>query len=48
VGFVFQDSIIFNLTVRENIAFSQIVSEEDMQKALITAEAKEFIDELPL
>lgn len=47
VGFVFQDSIIFNLTLRENIAFSQDVKEEDMQRAIETAELSDFIDALP-
>ena len=47
VGFVFQDSIIFNLTVRENIAFSKTVKDEDLEKAITTAEMKDFIDSLP-
>jgi len=47
VGFVFQDSIIFNLTLRENIAFSNTVSDEDLEKAITTAELKDFIDALP-
>jgi len=47
VGFVFQDSIIFNLTLRENIAFSKTVSDEDLKKAITTAELKDFIDALP-
>src|SRR5205814_4518097 len=47
VAFVFQDSIIFNLTVRENIAFSKTVKDEDLEKAVATAELKEFIDSLP-
>jgi ATP-binding cassette subfamily B protein len=47
VGFVFQDSIIFNLTLRENIAFSKTVKDEDLEKAIATAELKEFIDALP-
>ena len=47
VGFVFQDSIIFNLTLRENIAFSKTVSDEDLEKAITTAELKDFIDALP-
>ncbi|HYR82724.1 MAG TPA: ABC transporter ATP-binding protein [Terriglobia bacterium] len=47
VGFVFQDSIIFNLTLRENIAFSKTVSDEDLEKAIATAELRDFIDSLP-
>jgi ATP-binding cassette subfamily B protein len=47
IGFVFQDSIIFNLTLRENIAFSTSVTNEDLQKAIDTAELHDFIHELP-
>lgn len=48
IGFVFQDSIMFNMTVRENIAFNEIVTEELMQKAIETAELSDFIKSLPL
>ena len=47
VGFVFQDAIIFNLTLRENIAFSKTVTDADLEKAIATAELKDFIDALP-
>lgn len=47
VGFVFQDSIIFNLSLRENIAFSKTVTDKDLQKAVQTAELEEFIAGLP-
>ncbi len=47
LGLVFQDSIIFNLTVRENIAFGQDVSPENFERAIQTAELKDFIDTLP-
>lgn len=47
VGFVFQDSIIFNLSLRENIAFSTTVTDADLAKALDTAELTEFVDNLP-
>ena len=46
VGFVFQDSDMFNLTLRENIAFSKTVKDEDLEKAIVTAELKDFIDAL--
>ncbi|MDB5224962.1 MAG: transporter ATP-binding protein [Candidatus Adlerbacteria bacterium] len=46
VGFVFQDSIIFNLTVRENIAFSTTVTDKDLEKAIETAELHDFVDTL--
>ncbi len=47
VGFVFQDSVIFNLTVRENIAFSTSVEAQDIGKALATAELDDFVAALP-
>jgi len=47
VGFVFQDSIIFNMSIRENIAFSDTVTDESLEKAIETAELKDFIDALP-
>ncbi|MET3114342.1 ATP-binding cassette subfamily B protein [Pedobacter sp. CG_S7] len=47
VGFVFQDSIIFNLSIRENIAFSDTVTDESLQKAIETAELKDFVGALP-
>jgi ATP-binding cassette subfamily B protein len=46
-GFVFQDSIVFNLSVRENIAFSTMVSDEDLDKAIATAELQDLIEALP-
>lgn len=47
LGFVFQDSIIFNTTIRENIAFNTKVSDSDLQKAITTAELNDFIQNLP-
>lgn len=47
IGFVFQDSIIFNLTLRENIAFSEVVTDTDLNRALETAEIKDLVDTLP-
>jgi ATP-binding cassette subfamily B protein len=47
VGFVFQDSIPFNLTLRENIAFSTDIPQQDMDKAIATAELHDFIATLP-
>jgi ATP-binding cassette, subfamily B, bacterial len=47
VGFVFQDSIIFNMSLRENIAFSKNVPDEELKKALITAELRNYIETLP-
>ncbi len=47
VGFVFQDSIIFNMSIRENMAFSDTVTDESLQKAIETAELADFINGLP-
>jgi len=47
VGFVFQDSIIFNLSIRENIAFSDTVTDQSLERALDTAELTDFIRGLP-
>ena len=47
VGFVFQDSVMFNLSLRENIAFSNTVKDENIEKAIETAELKDYIDALP-
>ena len=47
IGFVFQDATVFNLSLRENIAFSKTVTDADLEKAIATAELREFIDRLP-
>ena len=47
IGYVFQDSVIFNMTLRENIAFSDNVTEESLRKAIETAELTDFIESLP-
>jgi ATP-binding cassette subfamily B protein len=47
IGYVFQDSIIFNMSVRDNIAFGQQISDEMIQKAIDTAELHNFISSLP-
>jgi ATP-binding cassette subfamily B protein len=47
IGFVFQDSVLFNLSLRENIAFSNTVSDEGLKKAIDTAELGDFVDALP-
>src|SRR5450432_3652067 len=47
VGFVFQDSIIFNMSIRENIAFSDQDTDESLEKAIDTSELRDFIDSLP-
>jgi ATP-binding cassette subfamily B protein len=47
IGLVFQDSVLFNTTVRENIAFSTTVTDESLQKAISTAELHDFLHTLP-
>ena len=47
VGFVFQDSVVFNLSLRENIAFNDQVTDESLKKAIETAELSDFIASLP-
>ena len=47
IGFVFQDSVIFNMSLRENIAFNEKVTGESLAKAIETAELSDFIDALP-
>jgi ATP-binding cassette subfamily B protein len=47
VGIVFQDSIIFNMSLRENIAFNDAVTTEAMERAINTAALSDFIATLP-
>jgi len=47
IGFVLQDSVIFNMSLRENIAFSDTVTDESLEKAIDTAELREMVDSLP-
>jgi ATP-binding cassette subfamily B protein len=46
IGFVFQDSVMFNLSLRENIAFNDTVTEELMERAIETAGLNDFIPTL--
>lgn len=47
VALVFQDSAIFNLSIRENIAFDNSVNEKDLELAIKSAELEDFIQTLP-
>jgi ATP-binding cassette subfamily B protein len=47
IGFVFQDSVIFNMSLRENIAFNDKVTEGSLEKAIATSELTDFIELLP-
>jgi len=47
IGFVFQDSVIFNMSLRENIAFNEKVTDESFANAIDTSELNDFLDALP-
>jgi ATP-binding cassette subfamily B protein len=47
IGFVFQDSIIFNMTIRDNIAFGFDVTPEQMDRAIDAAELRNYVNSLP-
>ncbi len=47
VGLVFQDSVLFQTTMRENIAFSTTVTNASLEKAVETAELSDFLHSLP-
>jgi ATP-binding cassette subfamily B protein len=47
IALVFQDSVTFNLSLRENIAFSSTVDDDSLKKAVATAEMNGFIATLP-
>lgn len=47
IGLVFQDSILFNTTVRENVAFSTTVTDAALRKAIETSELEDFLKTLP-
>jgi ATP-binding cassette subfamily B protein len=46
VGLVFQDSVMFNTTLRENIAFGSSATAATLDKAIATAELDDFIGNL--
>jgi ATP-binding cassette, subfamily B, bacterial len=47
VALVFQDSSMFNMSIRENVAFNSSVTEESLNKAISTAELADFVATLP-
>ena len=48
ISLVLQDSLLFSGTIRDNIAFGRPgASDEDIEKAARTANADEFIEQLP-
>jgi ATP-binding cassette subfamily B protein len=47
MGLVFQESILFNSSLIDNIVFNQTIPEIELQKALNTANVSEIIQTLP-
>ncbi|MEN5196985.1 ABC transporter ATP-binding protein [Sphingobacterium faecium] len=47
VGYVFQDSVIFSTSIRENIAFNKMVTDDLLHRAIATADLEDFINKLP-
>jgi ATP-binding cassette, subfamily B, bacterial len=47
IGLVFQDSVLFNLSIKENIAFGAHVSDQMMTKAIKASELGDFVGKLP-
>ncbi len=47
LGVVFQDSVIFNMTVRDNITFGNEIDENHLARAIETAELTSFMNTLP-
>ena len=47
IGVVFQESLLFQGTLRENIAFSEQATDESIQRAIRVAELESFVSELP-
>lgn len=47
IGLVFQESVMFQLSLRENIAFHEQVTEAQLQKAIQTAALESYIEQLP-
>lgn len=47
IGFVFQDSVLFNMSIRENIAFSKTATNASLEQAVNTSELHDMIESLP-
>ncbi|MEM1312790.1 MAG: ABC transporter ATP-binding protein [Patescibacteria group bacterium] len=46
LGLVFQDSLVFRGSLKENIVFSNLVSEENLNNAIYTSKLDEFVTSL--
>lgn len=47
VAIVFQDSVMFNMTLRENVSFREGADEESVKRAIEAAELSDFVSSLP-
>lgn len=47
VAIVFQDSVMFNMSLRDNVGFSLDAKEESVKKAIAAAELSDFVGSLP-
>lgn len=47
MGLVFQESILFNTSLRENIVFNTKIKNQDYNKAVITSNVSEIVESLP-
>jgi ATP-binding cassette, subfamily B, bacterial len=47
IGLVFQDSLVFNTTLEENIRFNHTIRQENLNKAIYTSCLDEFVTQLP-
>lgn len=47
IGMVFQESVMFQLSLRENIAFHDSVTEAQLELAIQTAALKDYVEKLP-
>jgi len=47
LAFVFQDSVMFNMSIRENIAFSELVTDESLKLAIASSELTTLIESMP-
>ncbi|AGB02355.1 ABC transporter ATP-binding protein [Methanoregula formicica] len=47
IGFVSQDTFIFNASIRENITFGQEYSDEEIMRAASLANVHNFVDRMP-
>lgn len=48
IGFVSQETFIYNASIKDNITFGEDYSEKDILKAVKIANAKKFIEQMPM